>query len=199
MDNYIYIIAGLPDLRPDWKAPEDFSADRLVEEIKSQCSSRDCETIGFLLKGFDADSLCADFYKSALSHKEEFIREYFRYDLGVRNTKVHFINKSLGRPMEQDIVDIPEAELGEKAARVEAAFSNSDLLVREKAVDDLMWEHIDSLTQFKYFEFTVILAFIAKLKIVDRWLKLDPETGRRMFMDLVAEIRGTFKGVEFDN
>lgn len=199
MNNYVYIIAGLPDLKPDWKAPEDFSADRLVEEIMSQCSRSDCETISFLLKGFDSDSLCTDFYKSALSHKEEFIREYFRYDLGVRNTKVHFINKSLGRPMEQDIVDIPETGLGEKAARVEAAFANKDLLAREKAVDDLMWEHIDSLTQFKYFEFSVILAFIAKLKIVDRWLKLDPETGRRMFTDLVAEIRGTFKGVEFDN
>ena len=36
-----------------------------------------------------------------------------------------------------------------------------------------------------------ILGFTAKLKIIDRWNKLDPETGRELFRKLVDEIRKT--------
>ena len=42
-----------------------------------------------------------------------------------------------------------------------------------------------------------ILAFVAKLKIVDRWLTLDEEQGKEMFKRLVDEVRGTFKGVNY--
>jgi hypothetical protein len=61
-----------------------------------------------------------------------------------------------------------------------------------------MWEKISSLTLFNYFDITVILAFITKLNIVARWFKLDEQTGREMFKKLVDEVRGTFKGVEYN-
>ena len=42
-------------------------------------------------------------------------------------------------------------------------------------MDDLMWSKIESITTFDYFDINVILGFIARLNIVARWLKLDPE------------------------
>ena len=42
------------------------------------------------------------------------------------------------------------------------------------------------------FDIEAILGFIAKLKIIDRWDKLDPETGRELFRKLVEEIRSTY-------
>ena len=50
---------------------------------------------------------------------------------------------------------------------------------------------------FHYFDLTVILGFIVKLKIIDRWMKLDEATGREMFRELVDEVRGTFAGVKY--
>ena len=43
-----------------------------------------------------------------------------------------------------------------------------------------------------------ILGFLAKLKITDRWLKLDPATGRKLFRRFTEEVRATFKGVDFE-
>ena len=39
---------------------------------------------------------------------------------------------------------------------------------------------------------------VAKMMIIRRWLILDEETGRIMFKKLVDEVRGTFKGVEYN-
>ena len=37
-----------------------------------------------------------------------------------------------------------------------------------------------------------------KMMIIRRWLILDEATGREMFKKLVDEVRGTFKGVEYN-
>ena len=37
------------------------------------------------------------------------------------------------------------------------------------------------------------------MMIIQRWLKLDEQTGREMFRRLVEEVRGTFKGVEYND
>ena len=92
---------------------------------------------------------------------------------------------------------IPLAEQA-LAARIEGILSGSDILVRERAIDDLMWDKISEITVFNYFDINAILAFIAKLHIVARWYKLDEASGREMFRKLVNEVRGTFKGVEYD-
>ena len=60
-----------------------------------------------------------------------------------------------------------------------------------------MWDKIPEITTFNYFDLEAVLAFVAKLHIIDRWLALDEEAGRAMFRTLVNEVRGTFKGVEY--
>ena len=61
-----------------------------------------------------------------------------------------------------------------------------------------MWAKIDEILIFDYFDIDVILGFVAKMKIADRWLLLDEDAGREMFRRLVQDIRGTFKGVEYN-
>ena len=86
----------------------------------------------------------------------------------------------------------------EEAAALEAVFNLGDILARERGIDDLMWDKISALTTFHYFDIEVILGFVAKLNIVARWFRLDEQTGREMFKKLVDEVRGTFKGVEYN-
>ena len=71
------------------------------------------------------------------------------------------------------------------------------LLDRERDLDDITWEKISSLENFHYFDITAVLAYVAKLHIVDRWLALDEEKGRELFHKLVQEVKGTFKGVNY--
>ena len=72
-----------------------------------------------------------------------------------------------------------------------AVLEQSDILSRERGLDKLLWEKAEELTRMDLFDIDVILSFIAKLKITDRWNKLDPRTGREMFRKLVQEIRNT--------
>ena len=210
MNNYEYIIAGLPSLSKDWKFTEgDFSS--FLEDIKAGCSAGDRELVGWLEKGFDDDSLTADFYRDAMSCRNRFIREYFTFDLNVRNAKTRWLNEALGRPADKDVISVGTGDDGgtefrgtwgdlvipgefEEAQKLDSILRGSDILAREKGLDDLMWEKIDSLTTFDYFDINVILGFLCKLHIVSRWAMLDEQTGREMFRKLVDEVRGTFRG-----
>jgi hypothetical protein len=207
MGNYEYIVASLPDITTGWKfgdkSPQDY-----IEEIVSLCSKKDNDLIEFLLNGYKDENLNEDFYIKALTHNNRFIREFFKFDLNVRNAKVTYLNKALDRPAGEDVLtfseDAPEAVLMaveaefEEADDLETILNSGDILTREKGIDDLVWEKINNLTTFNYFDIEVILGFIAKLNIVSRWYKLDEQTGREMFKRLVDEVRGTFKGVEYN-
>ena len=212
MSNFEYIISSLPYVTADFKYEEGQGFGQVIDEIKENLGDRDTETLDFLLKGFEPDSLNEDFYAEALSHSLRFIREYFRFDLNLRNAKVRYLNKELGRPEDQDLIlgnikqedveldiDLFRFQTGEfeENAKVETALTLGDLLSREKELDDIVWEKVNALETFHYFDITAVLAYVAKLHIVNRWLALDQEKGRELFRQLVSEVRGTFKGVKY--
>ena len=194
MNNYEYLIASLPDITPDWKDSGEMSGDAFVDWLREGCSDSDRKLIDFLREGFAAENLNKDFYLRALSHRDRFLREYFRFDLNVRNAKVEYLNRELGRAAGTDIFLTDENGF-EEEARLGVVLGSGDILSREKGIDELMWEKIESLTTFDYFDIDAILGFIAKLNIAMRWNRLDPETGREMFSRIVKEVRGSFTGV----
>ena len=212
MSNFEYIIASLPYLTADFKYEEGQGFYSTLDQIRENLSEKDAAVVDFFLKGYDADQLGPDFYQQALSHPLRFVREYFRFDLNLRNAKVRFLNRELGRPDGQDLVtgegnpedenlDIDgyrfQAGEFEEEGKVQSALSQSSLLGREKGLDDVCWAKVQELETFHYFDLTAVLAYIAKLHIVNRWLALDPEKGRELFRQLVDEVRGTFKGVKY--
>ena len=198
MNNYEYIVASLPDISSEWKFGDE-GPETYIGQILEQCSNRDRELVGFLMKGFVAENLTPEFYEKALSHRNRFIREYFTFDLNLRNAKVKYLNKALGRTADKDVMSLSEEEIPfEEAARAEAILAGSDILARERGLDDLMWEKINELTIFDYFDIESVLGFIAKLQIIARWFRLDEQTGREMFRKLVDEIRDTNKGIDYD-
>lgn len=200
MNNYVYIVSSLPVIASSSRTDSSLDAGQVIEEIKDQLSAGDRETLSLLLDGFDPEKLGAEFYTQVRGNKSAFLKDYFMFDLDVRNAKVRHLNSALGRPEDTDIVSLDEEEHEfDEAAKLQSILSTSDILGREKALDDLMWEKIDSLTTFDYFTFDAILAFVAKLKIVDRWLKLDEARGREMFHKLASEVKATYKGVEFES
>ena len=112
MNNYVYIIAGLPDFTPDWRQGEK-SLDDYLEQVRELLSAKDNETVDFIIKGFDKEQIGLDFYKEALAHRMGFIREFFSFDLSVRNQKVRYLNNALGRDPEKDILNLRDPETEE--------------------------------------------------------------------------------------
>ena len=190
MNNYEYIIASLPVLaREDGSKPD---ASALLEEIRPLLSEKDCELLDFVLEGYDSDKLDASFYERAAKSRSRFIREYFAFDLGLRNAKVRWLNNSLGRDENQDCIVLGEEPADFPAAsEAQAVLEGSDILGRERGLDDLMWKKAEEICLMEVFSLDVILGFVARLKIVDRWLVLDEGTGRKMFRRLLTEIKET--------
>ena len=211
MSNFEYIISSLPYLTMDFKYAGQAGFNSVISDIKRDLDEKDQGLVEFLLKGFSDKDLNADFYAAALKHRNRFLREYFRFDLNLRNAKVRYLNAQLGREPDQDLMtgEDPEAEdvdidgfrfTGgefEEALKVDNILADHDLVSREKGLDDLLWDKIDSLATFHYFDIEAVLAYIAKLHIVTRWLNLDEEVGRDVFRRLLKDVRGTYKGVKY--
>ncbi len=195
MNNYEYIVASLPVLTSDFRGELD--SEGILEQIRSQLDGKDVSRFDLLLDGFRADKLCEDFYREALKSRSAFIRGYFLYDLCVRNLRVKYLNRQLGRSPEQDTLNILSEEFEfEDTEKVNEALEKTDILERERALDDLMWAETERLCGLQVFSADVIFAFTAKLQIVSRWLRLDPESGRALFKKLVEEIRNNKKPIQ---
>lgn len=195
MHNYHYIVASLPELTSGWKFQER-SAEQIIGEIRELCGKDDLALLDILQESFVPENLTQEFYQKALASGNSFIREYFTFDLKVRNAKVRYLNRELSRPADKDVISIPlQEENSEEDAGIEAAFKGTDLLARERAVDDLYWEKADALSLMHWFDMNVIMAFVLKLHIIDRWNLLDEQTGREMFRKLVDNLTQTNKNL----
>ena len=211
MSNFEYIISSLPYLTMDFKYAGQAGFNSVISDIKRDLDEKDQGLVEFLLKGFSDKELNADFYAAALKHRNRFLREYFRFDLNLRNAKVRYLNAQLGREPDMDVMtgedpDAADVDIDgfrftggefEEAPKVDGILADKDLVSREKGLDDLLWDKVDSLSTFHYFDIEAVLAYIAKLHIVTRWLNLDEEVGRDVFRRLLKDVRGTYKGVKY--
>lgn len=199
MGNYHYIIAGLPELvlNADNKG---FSYDTIRESVYYSSDDKDRRLIEWFDFGTDEDNLNAHFYRAAMNSRNRFIRLWFALDLEIRNRKVDFVAGKMGRESSQYKIQVNnnvDLDLGEEQLqRLQTIFANKNILEKEQQLDKFKWDYITGLNEYGEFNMDVILAFLAKGKLIDRWNKLDRETGEQMFRKLVDEVRGTFKGVE---
>lgn len=194
MNNYEYIVASLPVIEPGSRLGSSAAANAITNDIREQLSNKDNALVNMLLDGFDPEKLNAGFYRACLGSGSRFLREYFLFDLFLRNTKVEYLNASLGRPEGKDVLlleELEDYEFEQKEEIVEI-LSGTDIIGREKGLDMAIWEHVEEVTTMDVFDMDAILGFIARLKIIDRWDKLDPETGAELFRRLIKEIRATY-------
>lgn len=190
MDNYVYIVASLPDIAVSYEGMSfDYAA--VKEQIVELLSEKDQKLVELLEEGFDENTLGAEFYKKAAESKNRFIREYFDFDGRLRNMKVAYLAKRLDKQGSQYLVDMPEAGF-EEESQIKDILDNADFVQREQKMDELKWEKASDIARMDYFNMNAILAFLVKAKTVQRWAELDKAKGEEMFRKLVKEVRGTF-------
>ena len=179
MDNYPYIIASLPDLALDFEK-HDFDYDFVRENIFFSLSQEDRRLVEWLEQGFVDGNLNEDFYRSCRRCGNRFIREYFAFDWQLRTEKVAWLEK---RESGEDF---------EEKEALHKAFAIPDILRREQAICNVVWNKIEDMVVMDVFNVNVILAFLAKFHIIARWNNLDRTTGKKLFNDFVQEIDETY-------
>lgn len=195
MNNYHYIIGGLPDLTPEFGS-QSFSYDEMASNIRKELSPKDNKLVDWLEYGFCEENLTHYFYHRVEKMKNRFLASYFTLDRFIRNAQVHHLTSVSGEDGRKYMLGSLDTE-SDDYKEIMKLFGIPDLIEREQAIDRFRWNKISEINLYHYFDMDVILAFLVKGKIVERWLKLDRAKGAELFGQYVAEVRGTFNGINF--
>ncbi|HQQ01403.1 MAG TPA: DUF2764 family protein [Bacteroidales bacterium] len=154
------------------------------------------------------DQLTAMYLEYAVYNKNKFVSSWMKFERNVRNImaaltarkfKLNARSFIIGNDeFSQALIKSQARDFGlaqqfpyiEKLIQI---FESSNLLEREKSLDLLRWSYLDELNTFHYFSIEVILAFILKLQMVQRWLRLDKEAGMTMFKRLLEDLEHSYE------
>ena len=163
------------------------------------------------------DQLAWFFYDAMLQQENEFIREWFTFDLQLRNAAAgincrkefaHLEALATERDKPVSSVIVGRDEVAEALLRSNApdfglsaivpwadrifSLSRGSFPEFEKGIDSLRWEVLDEMTVDAYFRAETVMAFFIKLTIVERWLTLEPAAGREWFDRLLEELKASY-------
>ncbi len=144
------------------------------------------------------------FYSKMTSHENNFIRRYFSFDLELRNI-LACLNKRKFNLSQDVLMPVGENSVLDKLRSTTAndfglskeldylpglleVFAKKDSVHVEKFTDQLRWEMIDNINSLAYFEIDVLLGYLLKLMLVERWIFLDDVAGKDVFQK-ITEIK----------
>jgi hypothetical protein len=158
---YYSLIAGLRTLRFDDKSPSN------AREIIAENLTKNDAKIAAFLDEWDEIAAIEN-----LEEKKDLFIEYY-----------NSINKSNNKFLKE--YSLFDKNLRENLPKIDT----QNLVEFERKLDELRWQKTDELSADDYFGFASVLAYLVRLKIVERWAKLDPETGRKMYQKILTEIK----------
>jgi len=194
-----------------------FTLDELEEEIKE--SQKLPDYLKLFIGHFKSNvavnpgiswenQLAGLFYDELLASDNEFLRAWFAFERNVRNiltglTARRFklqagsllvgndsLTLAIQKSNARDFGLSTEFPFVDKLIQIS---ENPNLLEREKAIDHLKWNFIDDLNTFNYFSIEVILGFVIRLAMVERWLSLDRKTGAELFRRLLKDLENSYE------
>ena len=201
---YEYILAGLPELKAGADSP--ISLEKLEEFLDEQLSESDKKMLDLLRVPIDAETL-----EQGLSAKNRFVREWFVFNRDMNNILVAQICRKHGFDPKTQIIgenviaeqlrthlsqkDFGLNEVMDDATELLALAQIDDLMAREKAMDAIRFEWLQSRTEFDFFSAEMVFAYYLEAVMLHRWSLLTIEEGEKVFRQIVADLK---KGVKLD-
>lgn len=148
------------------------------------------------------------FFDQMLRIGNDFLRNWFEFELNVRNIFTALLARKYEIPYEHQIIGTGEVAniirkshardfgLGADIDYLDELANlvrNDNVQDREKAIDELRWKYLDEAIFFEYFTIEKILAFTIKLGMAERWLGIDKDHGNEMFKKLLKELQSSYE------
>ena len=201
---YEYLLAGLPELKAGSDIP--VSLEKLNELLDEQLTAADKQLLDLLRAPIDEETLA-----QGLQAKNRFIRAWFAFNQDMNNVLVAQICRKHGFDVKQQIVGQGEVaeqlrihttqkdfglnEVTGDFQEILALAQIEDLMAREKAIDAIRFEWLQSRTEFDFFSAEMVLAYYLEAVMLHRWSILTVEEGEKVFRELVKDMK---KGIKID-
>ena len=153
---------------------------------------------------FPEDSILLEYYKYAIKCPNRMLRDWFNMNLNVTNILTALIAKKNGWNVSEYIQgdnDVCEMirtnntrdfDLGHELdymGDLMKIVDCDDPVEKEKRIDVFKWMWLDEQTFMKVFSVEAVFAYMCKLEMLERWEKLDVETGRETFRQIIENLR----------
>ena len=201
---YEYLLAGLPELKAGSDAP--ISLEKLEELLDECLAPSDKAMLDLLRAPMDEKTL-----EQGLQSPNRFVRAWFGFNQDMNNVLVAQICRKHGFDPKQQIVgqgevaehlrthttqkDFGLGEVMDEYQEILALAQIENLMDREKAIDAIRFEWLQSRTEFDYFSAEMVFAYYLEAVMLHRWSILTVEEGEKIFRELVADMK---KGVRLE-
>ena len=148
------------------------------------------------------------YFDYVLKTKNKFLKQWFEFNQNLQNILTGFNCNKYNLDVERNLIgnnfvtnSIINSNAKDFGLAVEIPYAADilnlaeldNIMIREKGLDQLKWDKVEEITLFDYFTIDVVLAYTIKLDIAYRWLELDEETGRKMFRQIIDNLKSGFE------
>lgn len=157
---YTYLISSLPMLNFSAKPP--FSLEDFFTKCKNLIPEKDLEILRSVGEQ-DAHSLAIQNIDS--------LKQWAHFEIALRNelARARAARKKADPLKFLRLPDSPQAQISHVAM---AAYRSISILEGEKILDQARWNFLEALSLGRYFDFDYLLVYGLKLKILERWDKI---------------------------
>jgi hypothetical protein len=148
------------------------------------------------------------FYKEVFATGDEFLKKYYYFELNLRNITIALNSRLYGYYPQDEIVGTSpinlqlikstasDFNLGTEFPFVDdlsEAISSKDPGYLAHYYDRILWNYIDEIISFSYFNTHKLLGYTAQLLLIKRWMSLDKEEGRKRLDELTNKVMEKFE------
>jgi len=156
----------------------------------------------------DENELTWFFYDYLFKTKSDFVRDWFEFDMNLKNLITALNCRKFDKEVAKEIIGDNEFAKALRSSKLKdfglsgdyqivdkvISINNSTNLVdKEKQLDLLRWEYLEEKITFEYFTIDRVLSYLIRLQIIDRWSKLDTDSGKAVFNSLIKRLKESFE------
>ncbi len=170
---YIYLISSLPALSFGNKIPSS------LEDFFIKCQGLIPESEIKLLRNICLEEVCASEAASI-----DTLKKWVNFEVALRNelVRARAARKKVDPLKFIRLPDFPQAQISHVAL---AAYRSPSILEAEKILDQERLSFLESLSLGHYFDFDSLLIYELKLKILERWERIQQADKQALFNQVV--------------
>ncbi|MDA3930299.1 MAG: DUF2764 family protein [Prolixibacteraceae bacterium] len=165
-----------------------------------------------LYKGMSwEDQMASVYFDYAKECKNEFVSDWYQFNLNITNILAAVNCSKFGFDRKTSIVgsgeiadairysnakDFDIAHTFPEVDEILSIAEESDIYERERKIDLLKWNWLEEKGFFHYFDVEHLFIYLLRLELLERWVRLEKETGLQVFREMIGALQHSF---EFPN